>query len=659
MKSFYFILLLFLLGCYDTVAQTPSDVDSVARLLSKTKEDTSRVFLLVNLASNYTSYKPDSARFFSRQALNLAQKLRYKKGECRALNEIGSEFRNLGEYPQALETHFKALQISKGSIPLEEGGTSMNIGNLYKEVGDYSQALSYLNHAKNLLTSVSSKLGVSSTLSTIGETYEKMNKLDSALFYQEQAYAFAQSNHLNVLAPLRRLGSVYAAMGNYQKALSYYNKVLNDPSYKNSFNVKALVPYKIADAYFQIKQVDSSIYYAKRAFKNSEEISYKRGELDASSLLAKIYKSKNKLDSAYYYQDISMSMRDSLFGIDKFQRLQLLAINEQQRQQKIMQQQERYKNKIRLYVSLAAIAVFLFVAIILFRNNRAKQKANALLQSQKVEIQKALNELKATQTQLIQSEKMASLGELTAGIAHEIQNPLNFVNNFSEVSKELVDEMEGALQKDNKEEAVAIASDIKDNLQKIHAHGKRADAIVKGMLQHSRASTGKKEPIDINALADEYLRLSYHGLRAKDKDFSVNLKTDFDESIGKIEVAPQDIGRVLLNLYNNAFYSVNEKKKQLNGTFEPTVEVTTRRHNSMIEISVKDNGIGIPQKTVDKIYQPFFTTKPTGQGTGLGLSLSYDIITKGHGGQLTVDAKEGEYAKFVVQLPRSSITTAL
>jgi signal transduction histidine kinase/ligand-binding sensor domain-containing protein len=296
-----------------------------------------------------------------------------------------------------------------------------------------------------------------------------------------------------------------------------------------------------------------------------------------------------------------------------------------------------------------AFAVHRYQKARVIKAEREKARVKELAQAK--EIERAYTELKSTQAQLIQSEKMASLGELTAGIAHEIQNPLNFVNNFSEVSNELVDEMEEALQQDDNREAVAIASDIKDNLRKIRYHGKRADAIVKGMLQHSRASTGKKEPTDINALADEYLRLSFHGLRAKDKDFNASFTTNFDDSIGKIEVAPQDIGRVLLNLYNNAFYSVNEKKKQLNETFEPTVEVTTRRHNSMIEISVKDNGIGIPQKAVDKIYQPFFTTKPTGKGTGLGLSLSYDIITKGHGGQLRVDTKEGEYAKFVVQLP--------
>ena len=245
---------------------------------------------------------------------------------------------------------------------------------------------------------------------------------------------------------------------------------------------------------------------------------------------------------------------------------------------------------------------------------------------------------------------MASLGELTAGIAHEIQNPLNFVNNFSEVNKELIVEMKEEIDKGNLEEVREIATDIEDNEQKINHHGKRADAIVKGMLEHSRASTGQKEPTDINALADEYLRLSYHGLRAKDRDFNAEFKTDFDESVGKIEVVPQDIGRVLLNLINNAFYAVSEKKRQLNGTFEPTVTVSTKRTGVKVEIVVKDNGNGIPQIIVDKIFQPFFTTKPTGQGTGLGLSLSYDII-KAHGGELKVESKEGEGAEFIIELP--------
>jgi len=287
----------------------------------------------------------------------------------------------------------------------------------------------------------------------------------------------------------------------------------------------------------------------------------------------------------------------------------------------------------------------------------AKAREKELAQAKEIEkaykqLETAHENLKATQAQLVQSEKMASLGELTAGIAHEIQNPLNFVNNFSEVNKELLLEMSEEIDKGNLNEAKSIAKDAIENEEKIIHHGKRADAIVKGMLQHSRSSTGKKEPTNINALADEYLRLSYHGLRAKDKSFNATMKTDFDEAIGKINMMPQDIGRVLLNLYNNAFYAVTEKKKQQPEGYEPTVSVRTKKMSDKVFISVKDNGNGIPQKVVDKIFQPFFTTKPTGVGTGLGLSLSYDIV-KAHGGEIKVNTIEKEFTEFVVQLPVS------
>jgi signal transduction histidine kinase len=272
------------------------------------------------------------------------------------------------------------------------------------------------------------------------------------------------------------------------------------------------------------------------------------------------------------------------------------------------------------------------------------------LESAKAQIEKTLVDLKQAQAQLVQSEKMASLGELTAGIAHEIQNPLNFVNNFSDVNAELLLEMRDEIEKGNKDEAKAIANDVIENEQKINHHGKRADAIVKGMLQHSRKSSGQKELTDINALADEYLRLSYHGLRAKDKTFNATMKTDFDENIEKINLIPQDIGRVLLNLFNNAFYAVNEQKTRNPESYKPTVSVSTKKHDKQIQIIVKDNGNGIPENILDKIFQPFFTTKPTGQGTGLGLSLAYDIV-KAHGGELKVEAKANVGTEFIIQLP--------
>jgi signal transduction histidine kinase len=326
-----------------------------------------------------------------------------------------------------------------------------------------------------------------------------------------------------------------------------------------------------------------------------------------------------------------------------------------------------------LYAIIAVIAVWAFVA---YRSRALKQHNKILehkvhlrtaevleqkeeLAAQRDHLEEALENLQSTQAQLIQSEKMASLGELTAGIAHEIQNPLNFVNNFSEVNKEMIAEMKEEIGNGNYEEVKLIANNIEDNEEKINHHGKRADAIVKNMLQHSRQTKGVKEPTDINALCDEYLRLSYHGLRAKDKSFNAAIETDFDKSIGKINIVPQDIGRVLLNLFNNAFYAVSERSRsavnerlrqaQPDSNYQPTVSVSTKKIDNKVEIKVKDNGNGIPQNVIDKIFQPFFTTKPTGSGTGLGLSLSYDII-KAHGGEIKVES-EGEGTMFIVRLP--------
>ena len=288
-------------------------------------------------------------------------------------------------------------------------------------------------------------------------------------------------------------------------------------------------------------------------------------------------------------------------------------------------------------------------AILLEETIEELEQKRKAIEETNATLQQSLQELKAAQAQLIQSEKMASLGELTAGIAHEIQNPLNFVNNFSEVSTELVDEMYGELEKGNLADVKQIAQDLRQNLTKINHHGKRAGEIVKSMLQHSNSSSGQKELTNINALADEYLRLAYHGLRAKDKTFNAAMKTNYDESIGLINIIPQDIGRVVLNLITNAFYAVTERKKQQPEGYEPTVSISTKKINDKTDIRITDNGNGIPQKILDKIFQPFFTTKPTGQGTGLGLSLSYDII-KAHNGEIKVETNEGRGSLFVIQI---------
>jgi two-component system NtrC family sensor kinase len=316
--------------------------------------------------------------------------------------------------------------------------------------------------------------------------------------------------------------------------------------------------------------------------------------------------------------------------------------------------EQRGKRQLQLMFALFGfIALLVTILLVLGRNNRLRKRVNLKLNEQKEELQQALSELKTTQEQLIQSEKMASLGELTAGIAHEIQNPLNFVNNFSEVSAELVRELMDDREKGvaNKETETELLTDIEQNLKKISEHGHRASSIIKGMLEHSRTSSGQKQSTNLNALIEEYLKLSYHGLRARDKSFEAKTATDLDINMGNIPIVSQEIGRVLLNIFNNAFYATNQRKKVNSIGYEPLVTVKTLKEGSEAKIIIRDNGKGMPESVKQKIFQPFFTTKPTGEGTGLGLSLSYDVITKGHGGKITVDSKEDDYTEFTITLP--------
>jgi two-component system NtrC family sensor kinase len=381
-----------------------------------------------------------------------------------------------------------------------------------------------------------------------------------------------------------------------------------------------------------------------------------------TSLLTDVYKAKNDYKQAYDYQQVMLKAQDSLFSQQKTLQVQNLTYSEQQRQDELKAAAIAYQDKVRFYALAGILAVVLLIMFILWFSNNARKKANRLLHQQNQQIQsqhqaleKTLAELNATQTQLVQREKMASLGELTAGIAHEIQNPLNFVNNFSEVNTEMLEELKAEIEKPKAERdeqlEVELINGLIENEKKINHHGKRADFIVKGMLQHSRTSTGEKQQTNINILADEFLKLSYHGLRAKDKSFNAELVTHFDANLPKVNIAQQDIGRVLLNLFNNAFYAVNQKQKTAGSDYKPEVTVSTSAEKNDLVIKVKDNGNGIPDAIKEKIMQPFFTTKPTGEGTGLGLSLSYDIVIKGHGGTLDVNSKEGEGSEFVVRLP--------
>jgi two-component system NtrC family sensor kinase len=402
--------------------------------------------------------------------------------------------------------------------------------------------------------------------------------------------------------------------------------------------------------YQALNKKDSSILYAKEGLKAAKQMGKSNNISEAAKFLAQLYEDKdNKVALAYF--KMAVAINDSVYSQKNMLAITDISNAEQERLKEIEAAKLSYQNTLRQYSFLVGLGFLAIVAFLLYRNNRRKHKDNVKLQSQKEEIELTLSQLKSTQAQLIQSEKMASLGELTAGIAHEIQNPLNFVNNFSEVSSEMIDEMKEELAKGDLKEAEAISDDLKLNLEKIHHHGNRASSIVKGMLEHSRTSSGEKELTDINALADEYLRLSYHGLRAKNKDFNAEMVTDFDPNLPKIEVIPHDIGRVLLNLINNAFQAVDEQSKKGIESYKPTVTVKTElTAQSQLLIAITDNGNGIPDAIKDKIFQPFFTTKDTGKGTGLGLSLAYDIV-KAHGGELTVETEGGIGVEFLIHLP--------
>ncbi|MEO8762827.1 MAG: ATP-binding protein [Ginsengibacter sp.] len=649
------LLMILFLFIIQFVGAQQNEMDSLMNIINKQRRDTNEMRALLGVSGIYLFSKgADSAIIFAKEALDLARRLSFSKGEGEALNGLGEDLHTAGDFPQALEALFNALRISREIKDQDiESGSLDFIGVAYVDLGEYRKGLDYLYQAKKIAEKRPLNWA-SFRLSNIGHAYEKMNMLDSALFFQQQALVLSQDMPLfPLIIPLRsyiltRLGVIHARLGNQTQALSCYREVIRLDDLLN----RGIAQYQLAELFYKLHQPDSSLHHARLAFISNQESFQKTWVLNASNLLAILYKEKNKIDSAFHYQEITMAMKDSLFGPEKFRRLQLLTISEQQRQQEIIQRQkeaqqekETFINKIKMVALLGVIGVFLLLALVLYRNNRQKQKANIVLGE-------ALSNLKSTQAQLIQSEKMASLGELTAGIAHEIQNPLNFVNNFSEVNNELIEELKSQKTTLKSEEQDELLNDIFQNNEKINHHGKRADAIVKGMLQHSQKSSGQKEPTDINTLCDEYLRLSYHGFRAKDKEFNAELKTDFDNSIGKVSIISQDIGRVLLNLYSNAFYATNTKQKTVDENYKPIVSVQTKKANNKVEIIVKDNGNGIPQKIIDKIFQPFFTTKPAGQGTGLGLSLSYETI-KAHGGEIKVETEENAGAAFTIILPIS------
>ncbi len=658
-KPFLFLSVLLAVGQF-AFAQK-NDIDSLTKAYRKNKQDSTLALLLVVKANTvFLTTNPDSGMACLNKSLAFSKRIHFAKGEVRSLASIATYLNRRGDLPVSLRMTFdilpKAIRINDHLVLAQCYNT---LGLDYSILRDFKKSQYYFFMFKNTAERNHFNGLTMTAYNNIARNYLETNKPDSAQYFLQKGYVLAlKEKNKNIGYLIRSFGIIQVMKGNFAKGIDFFRKSIQAIPKKDNHYLLSEDYRRMADAYQKLNRSDSCIFFAKKAYNEAGLDKNPELVMKATRLLTVQYKSLDDYKDAYDYQQIMLKANDSLFSQQKTLQVQTLTFNQEQQKREIEAAREAYQNRVRQYSLLAVLGVFVLIALILLYANSQRKKANTELQQRNEQIEtqhkaleKTLTELKTTQAQLIQSEKMASLGELTAGIAHEIQNPLNFVNNFSEVNTELIDEMGQEIEKGNFDEVKTIAGDIKENQQKISQHGKRADFIVKGMLQHSRVNTGEKQLTNINVLADEFFRLSYHGLRAKDKSFNTELVTDFDENLPKINVVQQDIGRVMLNLFNNAFYAVNQKQKTAGADYKPEVSVTTYSENNHIIIKVKDNGIGIPDAIKDKIMQPFFTTKPTGEGTGLGLSLTYDMVVKGHGGKIEVDSKEGEYTIFTVCLP--------
>jgi signal transduction histidine kinase len=653
-----FVLIIFLSACGISMHAQNATLNNLKLRLNIISNDSVKVSILDSLSMYYLFFynNADSTFFYCKQYLNKAFEMPDKKNLILAYARLSFYYTNVNENKEALNAALQGLSLSEQyNIKSFLSMLYYDLSFAYTGLNDENEGLkmafmgvAYLNQSQDPFFDVALHL-----YGDIGNCYQDFNKPDSAIFYfkkMDSVVPVSKESAAKEIADYYWAEYYLYYKSQYKQADSVITKGINECLANGDFLLVDFHRFS-SDSYYYQKEIHKAMDEAKIILQLSVESNYRYAQNSAASMLNICYEKLGKLDSAYYY----LKMKDSVAAVIQNHsnaldiqqsRFDQQISNKEKEAANIIQEQKN-RSKIIAYVFATAFAFFIVILAIQWRNSKHRRKANEILQQQKEKVEIALSDLKSTQVQLIQSEKMASLGELTAGIAHEIQNPLNFVNNFSEINKELSSELIEEVDKGNTDEIKAIANDIKDNSEKINHHGKRADAIVKGMLQHSRSGTGVKEPADINKLADEYLRLAYHGIKAKDNSFNATMKINFDESIGKINIVPQDIGRVLLNLYNNAFYALNEKRKSANTDYQPEVEVETSKDKNGISISVCDNGNGIPQKIIDKIFQPFFTTKPTGQGTGLGLSLSYDII-KAHGGDIKVHSKEGEGTEFVI-----------
>jgi len=645
--------------------QGQAKIDSLILVLDKSVADTNRVILLNDLSYSLSNINPDKGLVYAEEALKLSEQLLYYNGKAQAFSNYGLNLTSKGDYSRALENHFKALSIQ------EKLGNKQNVAVCYSNIGvvynnqpNLDKAQEYYLKALEAFKELDFDKGFATTSGNLGLLFYAKEEYENALNYFNEALLYAQKNSdtASMAACIGNMGNVYLAQKKYDKALEFdlmalhFNEKVGDVvgSGIGMGNVGE-VYYKIAtesnngilDSLFkgdEKKAIELAKSYLIRSLEIFRQIGFLNGIQEVNKYLINVYEKTGDYKRALAAAREHISIKDSIFNEESSNRIAALEARriEELKQKEIeiqkLQIQKVEKDQWFLIAALIALSIIICILYFLFRDKKISNE----------KLEKTLADLKATQQQLVVQEKLASLGALTAGVAHEIQNPLNFVNNFSELSAELIDEFEQENDENGRKE---ILQDIKSNLFKIGQHGKRADAIVKNMLLHARTDSGTKQLTDINKLCDEAVGFSFHASQARYKNFSCNIHKKFDDNMQPISLVPGDISRVILNMLTNAFYSMHMKKSEPgNGEYLPELTISTFKASEKIIISITDNGGGIPDSVKKKLFEPFFTTKPANEGTGLGLSISYDII-KAHGGEIKLDTANG--TTFSIELPYS------
>ncbi|MCC3160808.1 histidine kinase [Hymenobacter sp. 15J16-1T3B] len=608
--------------------------------------DTARVLLLCRISDQYWARNTDSAAAYADRALALARRTGYRHGEGEALNRQGAALRE-SNLARALELFQASLRLAQATHDRALQAQNLrSIGIIYVYLRDRQVGLSYYFQALRLGQQLRDEQRQVLDLSNIGLAYDLYNQLDSAGYYQQQAYAMAQRLHSPTNYILYGLGQEARKQGRVAEALGYYRRSIAESKRLQHLRCLNFAYVGLAALYQQQGRPDSSIYYARLGYQAAQSNGFLRGVLNASTLLTQQFTRRGPVDSAFKYQGRMLVMKDTLFGQEKVMRLQSLDYRERQRAQQATVAQQELRARYQKYALLGGMAALLALVGLLGWHQRQQGRANAALQA-------SLVELKQTQAQLVQREKMAFLGELTAGVAHELQNPLGFVKQFAAAGTDLLAAIngqqrltgDGALDRE-------ILDGLKDNLLSISQHGQRATAIIRGMLDHARTGHTPRQPTDLNALAAEQLGLAYEGLRQQFTDFEARRHLDLAPQLPVLHVAAQDLGRALLNLCTNAFYAARQRQQAAAPGYLPTVTLRTRPlPDGGAEVQVQDNGVGMSPAVQAQVFEAFFTTKPVGEGTGLGLALSHDIVTTGHGGTLTLQSEEGVGTTFTITLP--------